>query len=83
MAFLWWEVLLVKQTGQIIDLKQKISELSVTNETKLIQEIQFLHQKKKMQVIHINDLETIPLQFTTPVNYAQNIAGIKNKKNKN
>ena len=53
LQFMWWEVLLVKQTGQIIDLKQKISELTVTNESNLIQEIQFLHQKKKMQVMMI------------------------------
>ncbi|MEI8137253.1 MAG: ATP-binding protein, partial [Bacteroidota bacterium] len=53
LQFMWWEVLLVKQTGQIIDLKQKISELTTTSETNLIQEIQFLHQKKKMQVMMI------------------------------
>jgi signal transduction histidine kinase len=53
LQFLWWEVLLVKHTGQIIDLKQKISELTVTNESKLIEEIEFLHQKKKMQVMMI------------------------------
>ena len=53
LQFMWWEVLLVKQTGQIIDLKQKISELTVTNESNLIQEIKFLHQKKKMQVMMI------------------------------
>lgn len=53
LQFLWWEVLLVKHTGQIIDLKQKISELSITNENKLINEIAFLHQKKKMQVMMI------------------------------
>lgn len=53
LQFLWWEVLLVKHTGQIIDLKQKISELSITNESKLISEIAFLHQKKKMQVMMI------------------------------
>jgi K+-sensing histidine kinase KdpD len=53
LQFLWWEVLLVKHTGQIIDLKQKISELTTTSEPQLIQEIQFLHQKKKMQVIMV------------------------------
>lgn len=53
LQFMWWEVLLVKQTGQIIDLKQKISELTTTSEPNLIQEIQFLHQKKKMQVMMI------------------------------
>ncbi|MDP3556373.1 MAG: ATP-binding protein [Bacteroidota bacterium] len=53
LQFLWWEVLLVKQTGQIIDLKQKISELTLTNDSELIREINFLHQKKKMQVIMV------------------------------
>ena len=53
LQFLWWEVLLVKQTGQIIDLKQKISELSITNESTLINEIALLHQKKTMQVMII------------------------------
>lgn len=53
LQFLWWEVLLVKQTGQIIDLKQKISELTVTKENTLIEKIQFLHQKKQMQVIMV------------------------------
>jgi K+-sensing histidine kinase KdpD len=53
LQFLWWEVLLVKQTGQIIDLKQKISELSITNESTLINEIALLHQKKTMQVMMI------------------------------
>jgi K+-sensing histidine kinase KdpD len=50
---MWWEILLVKQTGEIIDLKQKITEISSTNETILIQEIDSLHQKKKMKVIMI------------------------------
>ncbi len=53
LQFLWWEVLLVRQTGQIIDLKQKIAELTTTNEDRLIQEIAFLHQKKKIQVIMV------------------------------
>lgn len=38
--------------------------------------------KKKLQVIHINELETVPAQFTAPVNYAQNLAEIKARKNK-
>ncbi|MBA2613155.1 MAG: two-component sensor histidine kinase [Bacteroidetes bacterium] len=53
LQFLWWEVLLVRQTGQIIDLKQKIIELSTTNESRLIEEIDLLHQKKKMQVMMV------------------------------
>ncbi len=38
--------------------------------------------KKKLQVVHINELETFPVQFTEPVNYAQNLAGIRPKKYK-
>lgn len=53
LQFLWWEVLLVRQTGQIIDLKQKIAELTAMSEPKLVQEIEFLHQKKKVQVIMV------------------------------
>jgi len=53
LQFLWWEVLLVRQTGQIIDLKQKIAEVTTTDEDRLIQEIAFLHQKKKIQVIMV------------------------------
>ena len=37
--------------------------------------------KKKLQVIHLNELETYPAQFTEPVNYAQNIKFRKNKIN--
>jgi hypothetical protein len=37
--------------------------------------------KKKLQVVHINELETYPVQFAEPVNYAQNIKFRKNKIN--
>lgn len=37
--------------------------------------------KKKMQVVHINELETAPPEFATPVNYAKNLSG-KTRKNK-
>ncbi|MBA3679897.1 MAG: GHKL domain-containing protein [Bacteroidetes bacterium] len=53
MQFLWWEVLLVRQTDQIIELKQKIAELTAMSEPKLVQEIEFLHHKKKIQVTMI------------------------------
>ena len=53
LQFLWWEILLVKQTSEIIDLKQKIAALSTTNENKIISEILFLQQKKNMQVVMI------------------------------
>lgn len=35
--------------------------------------------KKKLQVIHLNELETYPAQFAEPVNYAQNIKPGKKK----
>ncbi len=53
LQFLWWEILLVKQTSEIIDLKQKIAALSTTNENKIVSEILFLQQKKNMQVVMI------------------------------
>ncbi len=37
--------------------------------------------KKKLPVIHINELETFPLQFAEPVNYAESIKLRKNKPN--
>jgi two-component system, OmpR family, sensor histidine kinase CiaH len=51
--FLWWEVLLVKQTSQIIAEKQKLTELSSTNSETIKQEVQKLHDKKTMQVAMI------------------------------
>ena len=53
LQFLWWEILLVKQNGQIINEKQKIVELSVSNEEKLVKEIKLLHSKKQTQTIMI------------------------------
>jgi len=37
--------------------------------------------KKKLPVIHINELETFPLQFAAPVNYAESVKLRKNKTN--
>ena len=53
LQFLWWEILLVKQNGQIINEKQKIAELSVSDEEKLVEEIKLLHSKKQTQTIMI------------------------------
>jgi len=53
LQFLWWEVLLVKQTGQIISEKQKLTELSSTNANFIKQEVEKLHQKKLTQTIMI------------------------------
>jgi signal transduction histidine kinase len=53
LQFLWWEILLVKQNGIIINEKQKLVELSTTNEEQLREEINLLHHKKKMQTVMI------------------------------
>jgi len=53
LQFLWWEILLVKQTGQIIDGKQRLTELSSTDTNIIESEVEKLHQKKKMQVLMV------------------------------
>ncbi len=53
LQFLWWEILLVKQTGQIIAEKQKLTELSNTNTNFIKTEVEKLHQKKKSQTLMI------------------------------
>lgn len=49
LQFLWWEVLLVKQNGKLIEEKQKILELTSTNEINLRKDIAELHSKKTKQ----------------------------------
>jgi signal transduction histidine kinase len=53
LQFLWWEILLVKQNDKIIGEKQKLIELSSTDEVKLKQDLAILHHKKKMQTVMI------------------------------
>lgn len=53
LQFLWWEILLVKQNDRIISEKQKLIELSSTDETQLRQDVALLHHKKKMQTLMI------------------------------
>jgi K+-sensing histidine kinase KdpD len=53
LQFLWWEILLVRQTSQIIDGKQQLTELTSTSEQKLISDITSLHQKKKTKIFMI------------------------------
>lgn len=50
---MWWEVLLVKQTGQIISEKQKLAELSSTDSEIIRSEVELLHAKKTKQTIMI------------------------------
>lgn len=44
--FLWWEVLLVRQLNQLINEKQKILELSISEEAKLKSEIEALNKSR-------------------------------------
>lgn len=53
LQFLWWEYLLVKQSGEIINEKQKIIELTYTDTEKLKSEIENLHHKKKLKIYMI------------------------------
>lgn len=53
LQFLWWEILLVKQNGLIIDEKQKLIELASTNEQRLKEELATLHQRKQNQTVMI------------------------------
>lgn len=53
LQFIWWETLLVRQNGNIINEKQKLIELSSTDEVRLKQDIEALHHKKQMQTIMI------------------------------
>lgn len=53
LQFLWWELLLVKQNGLIIDEKQKLIELSSTNEQIIKDDLEILYHKKTMQTVMI------------------------------
>ncbi|HRH10678.1 MAG TPA: ATP-binding protein [Bacteroidia bacterium] len=53
LQFIAWEIMFVRKTGEITELKQKLAELSSTNNEIIMQQVNELHQKKKMQVIMI------------------------------
>ena len=53
LQFIWWEILLVKQNGNIINEKQKLMELSYTDASALQRDVELLHHRKKMQTIMI------------------------------
>lgn len=53
LQFLWWEILLVRQTAQIIEEKQKILALSVSDKLKLETELKELQQKQKIKTFMI------------------------------
>jgi signal transduction histidine kinase len=53
LQFLWWEILLVRQTAQIINEKQKLIELAVSDENRLREEVADLHHRKTMKTVMI------------------------------
>ena len=53
LQFLWWEVLLVKQSDSIISLKQNIAALASSDEKIILNDIAILQQKKTTQVYMI------------------------------
>lgn len=53
LQFLWWEILLVRQSNTIISLKQNLVALSSTNNTLILKDIAQLQHKKSNQVYMI------------------------------
>ena len=53
LQFLWWEVLMVRQTSELINEKQKIVALTTTDPVQLENEIAVLHEKKKVKIYMI------------------------------
>ena len=53
LQFLWWEILLVRQSNAIITLKQNIAALSSTDDSIILRDIKLLQQKKIKQVYMI------------------------------
>lgn len=59
MQFLWWEVLLVKQSNEILSEKQKLAALSSTNDEIIKRDINELQRKKQMRVYMITGEGTV------------------------
>lgn len=53
MQFLWWEVLLVRQTTQISNEQQKLTEITSTDALSLEKQIADLQQKKQIRIYMI------------------------------
>lgn len=53
LQFLWWEILMVKQTTEIINEKQKIVALTSTDPQQMQSEINQLHKTKKIKIYMI------------------------------
>jgi signal transduction histidine kinase len=50
LQFLWWEILLVKQSDAIISLKQNIAALSSTDDEIILRDVETLQHKKTNQL---------------------------------
>lgn len=59
LQFLWWEVLLVRQSNDIITKEQKITAISSTNEKLIERDIDLLEQKKMKRVYMITGEGTV------------------------
>jgi hypothetical protein len=53
LQFLWWEILLVKQSDAIISLKQNIAALSSTDDEIILRDVETLQHKKTNQLYMI------------------------------
>lgn len=53
MQFIWWEVLLVRQSTNIMNEQQKLLELSISRELELKDKVDALHQRHQTQTIMI------------------------------
>lgn len=53
LQFLWWEILLVRQTGQIISEKEKLTALAIADQQHLSKELMVLRGKKLTQTVMI------------------------------
>ncbi len=63
LQFLWWEILLVKQSNAIISLKQNIAALSSSDDKIILRDIAILQSKKTAQVYMIVGEGTVFLLF--------------------
>jgi K+-sensing histidine kinase KdpD len=59
LQFLWWEVLLVRQSNDIITKEQKITAISSTNDRLIERDIELLEKKKMKRVYMITGEGTV------------------------
>lgn len=53
LQFIWWEILLVRQTGTIIDQKEKLAALTIAGHDQLVRELKDLQARKRTQIVMI------------------------------